>query len=95
MQLVTLFELNKACVQAADKEDLHHKLQHCGNFILEWAKTEVGNTHRKIEQLSREIDNFYTNEELADGEDIIRSKEKDLEKLLIQEEVHWQQRSRK
>lgn len=81
--------------QTKEIESLQDKLQHCGNLLLHWSNSEVGNTTHKIKLLSAEIDRLYSIEESTDYDVDISLKEKELEKLLTQEKIHWQQRSRK
>lgn len=46
----------------------------------------VGNTKKKIDKLTREIDPL---QEIDDNTLEVKNLEKKLEKLLVQEEVHW------
>lgn len=87
--------LNTCWEQTKGKNEFHDKHQLCGDLIMQWVKADIGNTSRKIQQLSREINNLYGIEDEAQGEEDIQIKERELEKLLLQEEIHWQQRSRK
>lgn len=86
---------SKAWEQSKNANDLPDGLETCGKIISNQANTEVGNTKRKIEQLSREIEEEYLNEENEGPTETITNKERLLEKLMTQEELHWHQRSKK
>lgn len=57
-------------------------------MLLEWADKEVGNTNRNIEKLMKEIDAYRNKADSVGDEEDLRSNEKELEKLLLQEEIH-------
>lgn len=48
----------------------------------------------KINSLTKEIDDLQLDEENFENDKILLHKEKELEKLLVQEELHWQQRAK-
>lgn len=79
----------------ADAKSLQEKLQGCSKLLEQWAEKEVGNTNMKIKALVKEINDLQANDEGILEEHLINGKERELEKLLLQEEHYWQQRSRK
>lgn len=77
------------------ENNLPKKLERCRILLKEWAKKEVGNSKKRIEALSTEIELLHEYEDNLKINEIIADKEKELEKLLTQEEVYWQQRAKK
>lgn len=75
--------------------DLPSRLQLCGEEISKWANDVVGNTKRRIDQLSKEIELDLLNEEDDDNSETTLNKGRLLEKLLLQEEIYWHQRSKR
>lgn len=80
--------------QTKGRDNFQDKLHLCGELISKWAEDEIGNTRKKIQQLSEEIDNLQEADDNLPGEEDIKLKERHLEKLLLQEEMHWHQRSK-
>lgn len=74
---------------------LPDRLEACGKHFVEWARQEVGNSKRNIEKLVKELDTLQSYDDCADDEELICNKERELEKLLLQGEIYWQQRAKK
>lgn len=84
----------KCWEKAKARHSLPDKLKICGELLQEWAEKDVGHTGKKIKRLSKEIEEFLSNEDNDEEDETIINKQVQLEKLLLQEEIHWQQRSK-
>lgn len=66
------------------KISLPEKLKTYGNLLFKWAEETVGNTRKKIQILSKEIEDLHYWEELHPiNEADIVAKKKEMEKLLL------------
>lgn len=73
-------------------QTLQKKFTTCGKLISSWVEQRVGNTKNKIDKLTKKINRVQDDD--REGENTIVLQRK-LEKLLLQEEAHWQQRAKK
>lgn len=81
--------------QSKGENEFVNKLHTCGELLSKWASEKVGNTKKKIQQITQEIDNLQERDGETEAEEELKWKEKQLKKLLLQEEMLWHQRSRK
>lgn len=74
---------------------LPEKLKECDDSLQNWASQEVGNTNKKIKMLMQELEKLQDEDWIEGEENLITKKEKELERLINQEEIYWQQRAKK
>lgn len=75
--------------RAAIAFELPDKLKNCGKALSEWAKEKVGNTKQKIKKLVKEINEAQLEEDFEENYDCVHDKERELQRLLLQEEHYW------
>lgn len=88
-------EAKKCWEQAGNSNNLPVKLRECSIRLQEWATTEAGNSKKKIQKVMKEIEEIQDKDSITGEEEVLCSKEKELEKLLFQEDLYWQQRAKK
>lgn len=65
--------------QATREKAFPDNLEQCGKLLQKWADSQVGNTKKKINVLSKEIDQLRMNEDMQEEDEILVQKEKELE----------------
>ncbi|XP_073120983.1 uncharacterized protein [Henckelia pumila] len=74
--------------------DLPAKLSTFSGILNSWADTRFSHMARKISNLHKELSYLQHSRLAKDNYSRIASLEKEIEKLVVQEEIHWKQRAR-
>lgn len=77
-----------------DNANLSRKVSHFSNVLKAWAGSRFSNLHGTIESLRSELNELLKPNQVKNNSDIISQLEHIIDKLVMQEEVHWKQRAR-
>ncbi|KAL8534891.1 hypothetical protein ACS0TY_010793 [Phlomoides rotata] len=79
--------------ESGQGENLPKRLTKCGQKISQWAKQNVGNVQQRIKALESKLDFILENDTEGEGGEVLKNTESEIERLRMQEEAHWHQRS--
>ncbi|KAL5812867.1 hypothetical protein ACOSQ3_027817 [Xanthoceras sorbifolium] len=74
--------------------DLRDKLVTCADRLENWSKVKFGSLKKAIDRKRCEINLLYDRQQTNQVLNVIKTRERELESLLSQEELYWKQRSR-
>ncbi|KAL5811087.1 hypothetical protein ACOSQ4_027655 [Xanthoceras sorbifolium] len=75
-------------------KDLRDKLVTCADRLENWSKVKFGSLKKAIDRKRCEINLLYDRQQTNQVLNVIKTRERELESLLSQEELYWKQRSR-